>query len=620
MKMKKLDKEQRADLLRILGGAALCGAALCLKAHPAAFWLYLAAYALLGYPVLFGAARNILHGQVFDENLLMGVASLGAMAIGQYSEGVAVMLFYDIGELFQDVAVCRSRRSIAELMKIRPDSANLLRGGEPEKVDPSAVQVGDSILVRPGERVPLDCVVTEGSSSLDTSALTGESLPRSIGPGGELLSGCVNLSGALTARVVKPFGESTASRILDLVENAGSKKSSSEAFITRFARVYTPCVAGAALLLALLPPLLTGQPFSVWIYRALVFLVISCPCALVISVPLAFFGGIGAASRCGVLVKGGNYLETLAAADTVVFDKTGTLTRGVFRVQRVFPAAGFREETLLETAALAESLSTHPIALSLRTAWGGEPDAARVREVRETAGEGVQALVDGVPAAAGNLRLMARLGIAAVPCADPGTVVYVARGGAYAGCVLIADEVKSDAAQAIAALHSVGVRRTVMLTGDAAPIAQDVAARLGIDEAAAGLLPAGKVEKVEALLREEPKGGKLAFVGDGINDAPVLARADIGVAMGAMGSDAAIEAADVVVMTDEPSRIAAAIRIARATRRIARQNIVFALAVKAAVLLLGALGAATMWEAVFADVGVSILAILNSARMLRVRY
>lgn len=581
--------------------------------------LFLAAYFIIGGNVVWRAVRNILHGKVFDENFLMSIATIGAFIVGDFAEAVAVMLFYQVGELFQDYAVDQSRKSIAELMNIRPDYANVQRGDALEKVDPDEVQVGETIVVKPGERVPLDAVVLSGSSSIDTSALTGESLPRDVDEGDALLSGCINISGLVTAKVTKEFGESTVSKILDLVENAGNKKSKSENFITKFAGYYTPIVVIIAVLLAVIPPLVVpGELFREWIYRGLIFLVISCPCALVISIPLSFFGGIGGASRRGILVKGGNYLEALSESEIVVFDKTGTLTKGSFRVQQVEPQ-GISADQLLEIAAHAESFSNHPISLSLQKAYGKPIDAARIREVEETSGHGVSATVDGAKIAAGNAKLMRKLGIAFAEPDIAGTVVHVAQDGVYRGYILIADEVKEDAARAVHELKEAGIRRTVMLTGDSKRIGEQVAKQLGIDEVYTELLPADKVEKVEELFAGKSARGKLAFVGDGINDAPVLARADIGIAMGGLGSDAAIEAADIVIMTDEPSKIATAIRVSKKTLRIVKQNITFALAVKGAVLLLGAVGIASMWAAIFADVGVAILAILNAIRMLNVK-
>ena len=579
------------------------------------FGLYLIPYLIVGWDVLRKAGRNIRGGQVFDENFLMSVATLGAFGCGEYPEAVAVMLFYQVGELFQSVAVGRSRRSIAALMDIRPDYAHIERDGGLVQVDPEEVSVGDTIVVKAGEKIPLDGVVTAGESTVDTAALTGESLPRDVGVGSEVLSGCVNLSGVLRIEVKKAFGESTVSKILELVENAGSKKAKAENFITKFARYYTPVVVFAALALALIPPLFTGE-WSLWIQRGLTFLVVSCPCALVISVPLSFFGGIGGASKQGILVKGGNYLEALAEAGIVVFDKTGTLTRGSFAVCAVQPV-GMERDALLELAALAEAYSDHPISRSLRASYGGEIDLSRLGAVEEVAGQGVKAVVDGRVVLAGNEKLLASRGIACGPCDQTGTVIHVAVDGVYGGCVVIADEIKPDAAQAVRGLRGAGVGRIVMLTGDRKAVGEGVAAELGISEVRAELLPGQKVEAVERLLAQKTGKEKLVFVGDGVNDAPVLARADIGVAMGALGSDAAIEAADVVLMDDAPSKLPEAIRIAKKTLRIVRQNIVFSLAVKGAVLILAAVGLANMWWAVFADVGVMVLAVLNAGRMLR---
>ena len=625
--MGALNAKERRMLLRIGAAAVLLVLAWRLPPVGPAFLLYLLPYAVIGWDVLYDAGRNIVRGQVFDENFLMALATVGAFFTGEYAEAVFVMLFYQVGELFQDYAVGKSRRSIAALMDIRPDVANLAGpDGTVTAVDPEDVAVGDTIVVKPGERVPLDGLVLEGCSTLDTAALTGESVPREIQPGDTVLSGCINQRGLLRLRVTKPFSESTVARILDLVENASEKKSRSEQFITRFARYYTPCVVLAALALFAVPSLLlllpappaflAGTVWSQWLHRALVFLVISCPCALVISVPLSFFGGIGGASRCGILVKGSNYLEALAHADTVVFDKTGTLTRGIFAVAAVHPAQGISEAQLLEYAALTEQWSDHPISQSLRAACPAALDPARVTEVEEIAGHGVTARVDGHTVAVGNSRLMERIGVNALPCELPGTLVHVTVDGFYAGHIVISDLPKDDARAAIASLRTQGVRRIVMLTGDTDAVAAHTAAQLGVDEYRAELLPGDKVEATEALLAEA--AGKLAFVGDGINDAPVLSRADVGIAMGAMGADAAIEAADIVLMDDHPSKIAVAISIARRTMTIVRQNIIFALGVKALVLLLGALGYAGMWAAVFADVGVAVIAILNAMRALQV--
>ncbi len=579
----------------------------------------IAVYAVIGWDVVWRAVRNIAHGQVFDENFLMAVATIGAFAIGKYDEAMEVMLFYQVGELFQSYAVGKSRKSISDLMDIRPDYANLEgEDGKLEEVDPDDVEVGAVIVVKPGEKIPLDGVVLEGSSSVDTKALTGESLPREVGDGDDVVSGCINQTGVLRIRVTKPFGESTVSKILDLVENSGSKKAKAEHFITKFARYYTPAVVFGALALAILPPIILGGGWLTWVERALTFLVVSCPCALVISIPLSFFGGIGGASRKGILVKGGNYLEALAEVDTVVFDKTGTLTRGSFSVTAVHPES-VSEEELLEMAALAESYSDHPISRSLKAACGKELDAARVSDVEEISGHGVKAKVDGKNVCVGNGKLMDKDGAAWHECHLVGTIVHVSVEGVYAGHIVIADEIKPDSEEAIRGLKEKGVKRTVMLTGDTEAVAKDVAGRLKLDEYHAGLLPADKVERVEALLKAEGEKGKLAFVGDGINDAPVLARADVGIAMGALGSDAAIEAADVVLMDDAPSKISEAIGIARKTNRIVKENIIFALTVKALVLILTAVGLANMQAAVFADVGVAVIAILNAMRMLRVK-
>ena len=582
------------------------------------FPAFLIAYAVIGWDIIWKAVRGITRGQVFDENFLMTVATIGAFCLGDFAEGVAVMLFYQVGELFQSYAVSRSRRSIADLMDIRPDYANVMRDGALVQVDPEEVAVGDTIVVKPGERVPLDGLVEDGNSALDTSALTGESVPRDVSVGQEVISGCINRTGKLTIRVSKEYGQSTVAKILELVENASDKKSKSENFITRFARYYTPVVVFAAVALAVIPPLVTGQPFALWIERALTFLVISCPCALVISVPLSFFGGIGGASKAGVLVKGSNYLELLAQTEIVVFDKTGTLTKGNFAVSELHPQ-GISGDELVRLAAYAEDFSSHPIAGSIKQAYGKAVDPSRVGKIEEIAGHGVRAVVDGEEVLAGNARLMALNNIPYEESDAVGTVVHLAVGGKYAGYIVIADEIKADSPQAMLDLKEAGIKQTVMLTGDADAVGQRVAARLNLDKAYTELLPADKVEKVEALMARRTGKGMLAFVGDGINDAPVLARADIGIAMGGLGSDAAIEAADVVLMTDEPSKIATVMKIARKTLRIVRQNIVFALLVKAIVLGLGAMGLAGMWGAVFADVGVSVIAILNAMRALNVK-
>ena len=615
-----MTKKQKRMLYRILGAAALFLALKLLDPAWPLSLLWLAPYLLAGYDILLGAVHGIRSRDPFDENFLMAVATVGAVALGNFQEAVAVMVFYQTGELFQSYAVGKSRRSIAALMDIRPDSATLETPEGEQAVPPDEVAPGSVILVRPGERVPLDGVVLEGASSLDTASLTGESLPREVGAGCEVLSGCVNLTGLLRVRTTKPFGESTVSRILDLVENSAMKKSRSEAFITRFARVYTPTVCLAALALALVPPLgslaLGSAPrWGVWVYRALSFLVISCPCALVISIPLSFFGGIGGASAKGILVKGGTDLEALSKAGTVVFDKTGTLTRGVFQVSQIRPETGVQASRLLELAALAESYSNHPISRSLRESWGGDPAGHAVEEVREIPGRGVSARVDGLSVSAGNGKLMADLGLDAG--AAEGTAVHVAAEGAYLGCILLADLPKDGAKEALEGLKRQGVSRTVMLTGDSEQAAAPVARALGLDGFFAGLLPQDKVERVEQLLESKPGGTTLCFVGDGVNDAPVLSRADVGVAMGAMGSDAAIEAADVVLMDDDPRKLPLAMAIAKKTVGIVRQNIVFALAVKAACLVLTALGRTNMWWAIFADVGVMVLAVLNATRALR---
>jgi Cd2+/Zn2+-exporting ATPase len=580
--------------------------------------LFLAAYVVVGYEIIFKAVKNITHGEVFDENFLMTIATVGALIAGEYPEGVAVMLFYQVGELFQSYAVSKSRKSIAGLMDIRPDYANVKRGdGSLERVDPYDVNIGDIIVVQPGEKIPLDGIIIEGNSMVDTKALTGESVPREVSVGGEALSGCINVSGVLTIEVQKEFGESTVSKILDLVENASSKKSNSENFITKFARIYTPVVVGAAVLLAVIPSLITGE-WSVWTLRALTFLVVSCPCALVVSIPLSFFGGIGGASRSGILVKGSNYLEALAKTEMVVFDKTGTLTKGVFKVQEIHPIEVSADE-LLELTAYAESYSNHPISLSLKTAYGKEIDKSKVTDTEDIAGHGISVTVFGKKVFAGNTRLMKKIGVDYCKDEIIGTVVHVAVDSKYAGYIVIADEVKEDSAEAIRRLKAMGIKQTVMLTGDSNAVGQKVGRELGVDKIYTELLPGDKVDKLEELLAAKSAKGKLAFVGDGINDAPVLARSDIGIAMGGLGSDAAIEAADIVIMTDEPSKIASAIRISKKTLGIATQNTWLALGIKAVVLVLSALGITDMWMAVFADVGVTVLAVLNSFRALNTK-
>ncbi len=615
-----MTKKQKKMLTRILAAVALFLAAVLLtrlvELPPLArLAVFLIPYFLIGWDILWKAIRNIAHGQVFDENFLMAIATVGALAIGEYPEAVFVMLFYQIGEFFQGWAVGKSRKSIAALMDIRPDYANLLTDSGEEEVDPDEVPVGSAILVKPGERVPLDGVILEGASTLNTAALTGESLPREVSPGDDVISGCVNLTGVLKVQTTKEYGESTVSKILDLVENSAAKKGKREQFITRFARWYTPLVVIGAAVLAVVPSLVTGE-WAKWVEQALIFLVISCPCALVISVPLTFFGGIGGCSRQGVLVKGSNYLEALAEADIVVFDKTGTLTQGVFNVTAIHPQE-CPEAQLLELAALAESYSSHPIAKSLREAYGKEVEESRVTNVEEIAGRGVKADIDGRTVYVGNDKLMEDVGAPWHPCHKVGTTVHVAFRGEYLGHIVISDAVKPDAAQAIRDLKAAGVRRTVMLTGDAPAVGEAVGKELGLDEVHAGLLPADKVERVEALLTRKALKGSLCFVGDGINDAPVLSRSDVGIAMGALGSDAAIEAADVVLMDDKPSKIALAVKIARRTISIANQNIAFALAVKAIILVLGILGKANMWLGAFADVGVMVLAVANATRALK---
>ena len=620
-----MNKKQKKVLIRIIAAAALM---ILLSLLPARgclrLGLFLIPYLVIGYDILLKAGKGILHRQVFDENFLMAVATVGAIVLGEYTEGVAVMLFYQIGELFQSYAVGKSRRNISDLMDIRPDYANVERDGKLERVDPDEVEIGTVIVVQPGEKVPIDGIITEGTSSLNTSALTGESLPRDAAVGDEVISGCINMTGVLKIRTTREFGESTVSKILDLVENSSSKKSRSEHFISKFARYYTPAVCIGAVALAVLPPLvrmfMLGLPaeWEQWIYRALTFLVISCPCALVISIPLSFFAGIGGASKEGILIKGSNYLETLSRTKYVVFDKTGTMTQGVFEVSGVHHSK-MEQERLLEYAALAECSSSHPISRSLQKACGKAIDRSRVTDIEEISGEGVTARVDGISVAAGNEKLMKRLGISFIPCHHVGTIVHMALNGVYAGHILISDMVKPHAAEAIRELRKAGVARTVMLTGDLKKAADQVAGELGIQEVYSELLPGDKVEKVEELLHQKNEKEKLAFVGDGINDAPVLSRADIGIAMGALGSDAAIEAADVVLMDDDPLKIPKAIRIARKCLRIVYENIYFAIGIKLICLALGALGIANMWMAIFADVGVMVIAVLNAIRALFVK-
>ncbi len=625
-----MNRKQRIMLFRILLSALIMAVLAFIPSEGVLrFVLYLIPYLIAGYDILIKAARGIINGQVLDECFLMAAATVGAVALaiyeqsGDYTEAVAVMLFYQTGELFQSYAVGKSRKNITELMDIRPDYANIEKDGKLEKVDPDSVAVGSIIVIQPGEKVPIDGIITEGSSSLNTSALTGESLPREVKEGDRIISGSVNMTGVLRVRTEKAFGESTVSKILDLVENASSRKSKSEDFISKFARIYTPAVCISALLLALLPPVASiamGNPagWEIWIYRALTFLVISCPCALVVSIPLSFFAGIGGASKAGVLIKGSNYLETLSKTKTVVFDKTGTLTEGVFEVSGIHHST-MADDKLIEYAALAESASSHPISKSLQKAYGKSVDRTRVGNIRELGGKGVKATVDGRAIACGNTKLMKDLGVDAAECRSAGTVVHMAVDGKYAGHIVISDIIKSAAGEAVRALRKAGVSRIVMLTGDSEKSAREVADKLGIETFYSGLLPADKVAKVEELLSEEKNGGKLAFVGDGINDAPVLRRADIGIAMGAMGSDAAIEAADVVLMDDDPMKIVKAIRISKKCLAIVYQNIVFAIGVKLLCLLLGALGIANMWLAIFADVGVMIIAVLNAIRALFVR-
>ena len=624
-----MSSKQKRMIIRIALSAVLMVVLHFIKSEGALrFALYMVPYLIVGYDILLKAAKGIIRGQVFDECFLMAVATVGAIALaiydrsGDYTEAIAVMLFYQVGEFFQGYAVGKSRRNISQLMDIRPDYANIEIDGQLRKVDPEEVDIGTLIVVQPGEKVPIDGVVEQGSSSVDTSALTGESLPREVEEGDEVISGSINMTGVLRIRTAKAFGESTVSRILDLVENASSRKSRSEDFISKFARVYTPAVCIGALLLALLPPLLSlmlgnAPGWETWIYRALTFLVISCPCALVISIPLSFFAGIGGASHEGVLIKGSNFLETLSKTKIVVFDKTGTLTQGVFEVNGIHHNT-IEDNLLIEYAALAESASSHPISRSLRKAYGKEIDRSRVSDIEEISGNGVIAKVDGRNVACGNDKLMRHIGVEPIPCHSAGTIIHVAIDGSYAGHIVISDIVKDDAADAIRALRKAGVERTVMLTGDREKVARSVASSLGIDEVYSELLPSDKVDKVESLLREKSGSARLAFVGDGINDAPVLSRSDIGIAMGALGSDAAIEAADVVLMDDDPMKIATAIRISRKCLRIVYQNIVFAIGIKALCLLLGALGLADMWLAIFADVGVMVIAVLNAIRALRI--
>ena len=624
-----MSKKQQKVLKRIVVALILLIAVSILDALVEMPWilrlaLYLVPYLVIGYDILKKAGKGILKRQVFDENFLMAVATIGAVCLGEFKEGAAVMLFYQIGELFQSVAVGKSRKNIAALMDIRPDYANMMVDGKLEKVDPDDVEIGSEIIINPGEKVPIDGVITEGNTTLNTSALTGESLPRDVSCGDEIISGCINMTGMIKVKTTKEFGDSTVSKILDLVENSAMKKSRSENFITKFAKYYTPAVCYGALALAILPPivcLLMGSSpmWGEWIIRALTFLVISCPCALVISIPLSFFGGIGCASSNGILVKGSNYLEALSATKYIVFDKTGTLTKGVFEVTASYPENGFDKETLLGMAAYAESSSSHPISLSLKKAYGQELDLSRVSDIEEIAGHGVCARVDGKKVYVGNMRLMQRENLTVTTEHKEGTVCYVAVDGTYAGCIVISDVVKPTTKDAIAGLKKNGIKKTIMLTGDANETAQRVAAEIGIDEVHSELLPADKVAQVEHILNAKGEKENLAFVGDGINDAPVLSRADIGIAMGAMGSDAAIEAADVVLMDDDPAKIALAMKISVRTLKIVRENIVFALAVKAVCLILGALGIANMWVAIFADVGVMVLAVLNATRALKIR-
>ena len=624
-----MTKKQKTVLYRIIASAILIlGISILCEFADVNIWgqvvLYLIPYFVIGYDILRKAFKGILNKQVFDENFLMAIATVGAMLLGEFKEGVAVMLFYQIGELFQSCAVGKSRRNIAALMDIRPDYANIIVDGQIEQVDPDDVEIGTEIVVNPGEKVPIDGIITEGNTTLNTSALTGESVPRDAKVGEEVISGCINMTGAIKLKTTKKFGDSTVSKILDLVENSSMKKSRSENFITKFARYYTPAVCYGALALAILPPIVRlimgmSPDFPDWIIRALTFLVISCPCALVISIPLSFFGGIGCASSNGILVKGSNYLEELSKTKYIVFDKTGTLTKGVFEVNKIYPAKDFDEKTLLYFAAYAESGSSHPISQSLKKAYGEKIDLEKVNNIEEIAGHGVQADVDGKKVSAGNIKLMKKLGINPSDEHDEGTIVYVAVDGVYAGCITISDIIKPTTKMAIAELKKNGMKKTVMLTGDSKKVAHKVATEIGIDMVRSELLPGDKVEQVEKLLAEKGDKEALAFVGDGINDAPVLSRADIGVAMGALGSDAAIEAADVVLMDDDPAKIALAMKISKRTLEIVRENIIFALAIKAICLVLGALGIANMWVAIFADVGVMVLAVLNATRALRIK-
>jgi len=621
--MEKLEGEgnQKKEIMKLVAAGAIFAAAMIFDLPNAVkLAMFITSYLIAGGSVLLRAAKGIMNGQVFSEHFLMTVATLGALAIGEYPEGVAVMLFYLVGELFQDMAVDHSRKSIGELMDIRPDHANVMEGGVLKRVSPEDVRIGDIIIVKPGERIPLDGIVQKGVSMVDTAALTGESVPRELIPGNDALSGFINKNGVLEIKVTKNFGESTVSKILELVQNASSKKAPTEQFITKFARYYTPAVVFGALALAFIPPLvIPGAAFSTWIYRALVFLVVSCPCALVISIPLGFFGGIGGASKLGILFKGSNYLEALNNVEAVVFDKTGTLTKGVFKVTEISPELGFSKSEILEWAAYAESFSNHPIATSIISAYNSSVDKNRIENYREIAGKGIKVNIDGREIIAGNARLMASENIGFHDVQTLGSVVHIAIGGVYAGHIVISDEVKADSARAINELKAIGVAKTVMLTGDLKASGERIGALLGVDEVYSELLPAEKVEKIEVFEKQKSAGGKIVFVGDGINDAPVLARADIGIAMGGLGSDAAIEAADVVIMTDEPSKISTAIKVANRTRTIVSQNIVFALGIKAIVLLLGALGMASMWAAVFADTGVALIAVVNSMRALNTK-